>query len=75
LRRAKCRALNALDRIDDVLNRYPVSRAIRFQGSSVTPLEAAQLRESTRRLRDLIDTDSFAQLRPATLDFTRHLTQ
>jgi hypothetical protein len=70
---ASLRALNALDHIDDVLARYPVSRAIRFAGASAVPLDAAQLRETTRRLRGLIDTGSFVRLKTATLDFTKHL--
>ncbi len=72
---AKLRALNALDRIDDALSRFSVSRAIRFQGSSAAPLDAEQLRETTGRLRDLIDTGSPDQFKTATLDFTKHLVR
>lgn len=72
---AKMRALNALDRIDDSLVRYPASRAIRFASSSVAALNADQLRRETQKLKLRVEADSTDQLSTEALELVARLAR
>jgi hypothetical protein len=72
---AQLRALNALDRIDDALGRYPVSRAIRFADSSNSALDVTRARRASRRVEELILERAFDPLRTATLDLAEQIAR
>jgi len=70
---ARAQALHALDRIDDALARYGVSRAMRLQRSRSALLDVAQLRTTTARVRELASRETAAALRPAVQPLVRQL--
>lgn len=69
---AHVRALNALDRIDDALGRYQLSRTIRFWDDS-PPMDASQLRDSVKRIRQTISKGGSVQIRQAALDLAKQV--
>ncbi len=72
---AEIRALNALDRIDDILTRYPVSRAIRGGRPSDAEHDAARAHQASRHIAQLIRQEAGAPVRTAALDLARQLAR
>jgi uncharacterized membrane protein YraQ (UPF0718 family) len=72
---AEVRALNALDRIDAALARYPTSRGIHFADPMRASLDAAQLRTESKRLKQLVAEGASEELKRATLDFAGRLSR